>query len=213
MKELAACPKAETHYIGNVTNNLDYDLVIKSNKMIQEIDSHIFKIHKFMREIYSQKFSELEEMVVRPLDYARCVRMIGNKSPEEMADVPLKTVLSGEVAMIVTVSASTSTGRPLSVIQLDAVMEAVDDMLELEEKRQEIIQFVASRMLFIAPNTSELIGTDVAALLIGIAGGIRKLSEIPACNIQVLGAQKKIIGAMVNNVDPHFGVLANCQIA
>jgi len=214
MAKIKEAPKTRTDSFisGGITNDREYGLIVQSNKIIQEIDSHIFKIHKFMREIYARKFSELEEMVVRPLDYARCVRMIGNKSPEEMADIPLKTVLSGEVAMIVTVSASTSTGKPLSEVQLDAVMDSVDVMLELEEKRQEVIDFVASRMLFIAPNTSALIGTDVASLLIGIAGGIRQLSEIPACNIQVLGAQKKLIGAMVSQIDPHFGVLQNCQL-
>lgn len=40
-------------------------------------------------------------------------------------------------------------------------------------------------MSFIAPNLCALIGSDISARLMGLAGGLKKLSEIPACNIMV----------------------------
>jgi hypothetical protein len=39
----------------------------------------------------------------------------------------------------------------------------------------------------IAPNLSAAIGSEVAARLMGVAGGLLALSRIPACNIQVGG--------------------------
>lgn len=39
----------------------------------------------------------------------------------------------------------------------------------------------------IAPNLSAAIGSEVAARLMGVAGGLLALSRIPACNIQVSG--------------------------
>jgi hypothetical protein len=37
----------------------------------------------------------------------------------------------------------------------------------------------------IAPNLSAAIGSEVAARLMGVAGGLMLLSKMPACNVQV----------------------------
>jgi U4/U6 small nuclear ribonucleoprotein PRP31 len=37
----------------------------------------------------------------------------------------------------------------------------------------------------IAPNLSAAIGSEVAARLMGVAGGLMSLSKMPACNVQV----------------------------
>jgi U4/U6 small nuclear ribonucleoprotein PRP31 len=48
-------------------------------------------------------------------------------------------------------------------------------------------------MAFIAPNLSAIVGSDVAARLMGTAGGLTALSKIPSCNLQVLGVKRKTI--------------------
>ena len=40
----------------------------------------------------------------------------------------------------------------------------------------------------IAPNLSAAVGTEIAAQLMGVAGGLVNLSKMPACNVQVCGA-------------------------
>jgi len=37
----------------------------------------------------------------------------------------------------------------------------------------------------IAPNLSAAVGTEIAAQLMGVAGGLINLSKMPACNVQV----------------------------
>ncbi len=49
----------------------------------------------------------------------------------------------------------------------------------------QILQFVESRMSSIAPNLSLIVGSEIAARLMGLAGGLHPLSRMPACNIQV----------------------------
>jgi U4/U6 small nuclear ribonucleoprotein PRP31 len=49
----------------------------------------------------------------------------------------------------------------------------------------QIIKFVESRMHQIAPNLSAAVGSEVAARLMGVAGGLMSLSKMPACNVQV----------------------------
>jgi U4/U6 small nuclear ribonucleoprotein PRP31 len=43
----------------------------------------------------------------------------------------------------------------------------------------------------IAPNLCALIGSTIAANLVGLAGGLTALAQIPACNVQVLKNLKK----------------------
>ena len=40
-------------------------------------------------------------------------------------------------------------------------------------------------MSFIAPNLTIIVGSVIAAKLMGIAGGLTALSKIPACNVKV----------------------------
>lgn len=45
-------------------------------------------------------------------------------------------------------------------------------------------------MQMVAPNLCKLVGSSVASKLISTAGGIDKLSFMPACNIQVMGGSR-----------------------
>jgi len=51
---------------------------------------------------------------------------------------------------------------------------------------------VGSRMNVLAPNLSAIVGTTTAAKLLGVAGGLGALAKMPACNVHLLGAQRKI---------------------
>lgn len=58
-----------------------------------------------------------------------------------------------------------------------------------------------------------LLGASIAAKLLGVAGGLVKLSKMPACNVQVLGAQKKALsGFSKTQVLPHLGFIYHSQI-
>lgn len=65
--------------------------------------------------------------------------------------------------------------------------------IELNNFKSKIFEYVESRMTFIAPNLSMIIGASTAAKILGIAGGLTKLSKMPACNVLVLGAKKKTL--------------------
>uniref|UniRef100_A0A6M2DYA6 U4/U6 small nuclear ribonucleoprotein Prp31 n=1 Tax=Xenopsylla cheopis TaxID=163159 RepID=A0A6M2DYA6_XENCH len=63
-------------------------------------------------------------------------------------------------------------------------------------------------MAFIAPNLSAIIGASTAAKMMGVAGGLTRLSKMPACNVQVLGAQKKILSGFSHTAMlPHTGFI------
>ena len=76
---------------------------------------------------------------------------------------------------MVSVTASTTQGEPLTTEELEAVSEACDMAMELSESKIKIFQFVEQRMGRIAPNLSHVVGASVAARLMGVAGGLNQL--------------------------------------
>lgn len=57
--------------------------------------------------------------------------------------------------------------KPLDSIELDRVMEACNIALDFDKCKSKIYAFVESRMAFIAPNLSILVGAPIAAKLMG----------------------------------------------
>lgn len=66
--------------------------------------------------------------------------------------------------------------------------------MKLNEDKQTILSDVESRMTFIAPNLSTIVGESTAAKLIGMASGLTNLSKMPSYNILLLGARRKVPG-------------------
>lgn len=86
----------------------------------------------------------------------------------------------------------------MSDIEKKQIDEACDMAIALNNYKSNIFEYVESRMTFIAPNLSMIIGASTAAKILGVAGGLTKLSKIPACNVVVLGAQKKTLAGSVH---------------
>lgn len=93
------------------------------------------------------------------------------------------------------------------------IKEACEMGFDLIEAKQKILQFVESRMQYIAPNLSLMVGSDTAAKLMGIAGGLSQLCKMPACNILVLGSQKKTLSGFSSTaILPHTGFIYNSPL-
>lgn len=58
-------------------------------------------------------------------------------------------------------------------------------------------------MTRLAPNMCEVVGRSCAAKLIAAAGGLDELAKMPACNIQVMGGQRKSLLGQ-SRVGKHF---------
>jgi nucleolar protein 56 len=65
-------------------------------------------------------------------------------------------------------------------------------ILDLKRSRQQIEQSLTTEISSIAPNLSSLAGPLLAARLLSRAGSLRRLSEMPSCTIQVMGAEKSL---------------------
>ena len=57
--------------------------------------------------------------------------------------------------------------------------------------REKIVGCIELFMVQLAPNVSALIGTEIAANLVALAGGMIALSRIPSCNVVLIGKKEK----------------------
>jgi len=167
----------------------EYQLIVDCNQLSVDIANEIIIIHNFIRDKYRLKFPELESLVHHPIDYARVVKKIGNEMDLTLVD--LEGLLPSAIIMVVSVTASTTTGKPLPEDLLKKTIEACDRALDLDSARNKVLDFVESRMVYIAPNLSAIFGSAIAAKLMGTAGGLLALAKMPACNVELLGAKKK----------------------
>jgi len=189
----------------------DYKLVVASQRLLQELE--VEKDGNIMRvaDLYNPRFPELPQLVANKMAFVRAVQRIGNEA--DMNNVKLSDFLPNNIVMIISVSASSSTGAPLPAAALDSCMAACAEVLALEDDRLRILEFLESRVPHIAPNLCALIGAAVAAHLLGLAGGLVALSKIPACNVTAIGKDKRTLNGMstASNRSP-AGPLNACDI-
>lgn len=206
-------PRSSDEIIGTVESDPEYQLIVEANNVAAEIDTEINTIHCFVRDKYQQRFPELESLVVAPLEYVQCVKELGNDLDKTKNNEILQQFLTQATIMVVSVTASTTQGTALSEENLSKMNEACDMALELNTFKNKIYEYVESRMAFIAPNLSAIVGASTAAKIMGVAGGLTRLSKMPACNVLVLGAQKKILsGFSHTTMLPHTGFIYYSEV-
>ncbi|KAK2394889.1 U4/U6 small nuclear ribonucleoprotein Prp31 protein [Trifolium repens] len=90
--------------------------------------------------------------------------------------------------MVISITASTTTcliGKQLPEQVLSKTIEACDRALDLDSAMKKVHDVVESRMNYIAPTVST-VGSAVAAKLMGTAGGLSAMANMPSCNVTIV---------------------------
>ncbi|KAI8435210.1 hypothetical protein MSG28_003567, partial [Choristoneura fumiferana] len=198
---------------GLMESDPEYQLIVEANNIAVEIDGEIAIIHRFVRDKYQKRFPELESLIVTPLEYIRTVKELGNDLDKAKNNETLQSFLTQATIMVVSVTASTTQGKILTESELEEIFEACDMASDLNNFKSSIYDYVESRMTFIAPNITAILGASTAAKILGVAGGLSKLSKMPACNVLPLGQQKKTLSGFSQAASlPHTGFIYFSQI-
>lgn len=176
---------------GPLEENPEYHLVVTANNMSVEVDNEIMLVHKFIRDHYGPRFPELEQLIGDPWTYIAAVQAIANIDDLTKAIMP--STLPPATVLSITLTATSSRGRPLTDQEWKIVEGAIEVAVELRAAREEIFKYVESRMSAVVPNISAIVGTNIAAKLLGLAGGLHAFSRAPSCNIMLYGAMKKTL--------------------
>ncbi|KAL3088659.1 hypothetical protein niasHT_010819 [Heterodera trifolii] len=183
-----------------IESDPQYILVVRFSELATEIDQEINVIHKFVRDKYEKRFPELESLVPMPLDYINTVKLLANDIDTNSRKEIIHQILPAATCIVVSVTASTSQGKPLEQNELDVIIEACSMAEELYDLRMKMHLFVELRMALIAPNLCRIVGAGTAAMLISQAGGLVPLAKMPACNVLILGKQKRTLAGFSSSV-------------
>ena len=175
--------------LSSLQANEEYQLILDCNKFIHDLDDELSETHRYVVEMYAKKFPELESLIPNKIDYVRTILRIKNET--DMTLVDLNDILSAASVMVVSVTGSTTTGQVLSEKNLSLVLNACEEVLQLHQDKLIVLQFIESRMSTLAPGICALVGSRLCAQLVGLAGGVVALSKIPACNVEVMGQEKR----------------------
>merc|ERR1719365_382800 len=163
------------------------------------------------REWYGWHFPELGEIITDNLAFVRTVELMGTR--ENAKSIDLSDVLPEEVEEKVKEAAEISMGTEISGEDIINIKHLCQQVVEIQEYRGQLYEYLKNRMMAIAPNLTVLVGELVGARLIAHAGTLMNLAKHPASTVQILGAEKALFKALKTKHDtPKYGLIYHAQL-
>lgn len=101
-------------------------------------------------------------------------------------------------------------GADIGQQDLDAIKAAAERVVSLAKLRDHEKDYIKAKMEKACPNMLAISGVMIGANLIEHAGTIRRLSEMPASTIQLLGAEKALFKHLTTGAKcPKYGLIYN----
>eukprot|EP00178_Gracilaria_changii_P005298 TRINITY_DN186_c0_g1_i1.p2 TRINITY_DN186_c0_g1~~TRINITY_DN186_c0_g1_i1.p2 ORF type:complete len:494 (+),score=79.15 TRINITY_DN186_c0_g1_i1:317-1798(+) len=186
-------------------------LLIRCAPAIAVIDDHIKAFHQSLQKAFASRFPELETFIFDPIEYAQVAKLTATE--HDLSRVDLRSILPSGTAITVQLTASSTTGRVLKDHELQVVYGLCDDLLKLDTWRTQLLCHVERNAALIAPNLVAITDGAVAAKLIGYAGGLKELAQMPASNVKLLGKKRKALqGTSTSTTRIHEGVIHTCPL-
>ena len=113
----------------------------------------------------------------------------------------LSDILPEEVEEKVKEAAEISMGTEISDEDILNIKHLCQQVVEIQEYRAQLYEYLKNRMMAIAPNLTILVGELVGARLISHAGSLMNLAKHPASTVQILGAEKALFKVTVKSFD------------
>ncbi|XP_062867156.1 nucleolar protein 56 [Trichomycterus rosablanca] len=186
------------------------NMIIQSIALLDQLDKDINLFSMRVREWYGYHFPELIKIVSENATYCKVAKFIGNRkelSEESLEALEEFTMDSAKAQAILDASRS-SMGMDISPIDLINIESFSTRVVSLTAYRQELQEYLRSKMSQVAPNLAALIGEVVGARLISHAGSLTNLAKYPASTVQILGAEKALFRALKTRGNtPKYGLI------
>ncbi len=160
------------------------NLIIQAIANINELDKIANTMAKRLREWYSWYYPELSEQVENHEKYVELV-LEQERNPETFgADLDKS-----------------------DIAEMKLLAERIASLYELRKQHELYLQKIMKKY---CPNLLELAGTTIAARLIELGKGLKRLALLPASTIQLLGAEKALFRHLkTGSRSPKYGVIIN----
>lgn len=174
---------------------------------VDELDKSTNLFVSRVREWYGLHFPEMDYLVKDHELYLKIVAKI--QSRDKISEEALKTLgVDQDTAKHLEEISKRSTGGEVAETDLIQLGRLAEDTLTLYSLRKEYENYIETIAKRVSPNLADLLGTMLAARLIALAGGLNRLSRLPASTIQVLGAEKALFRSLkTGSAPPKHGVI------
>ncbi|KAI2611302.1 nucleolar protein Nop5 [Hypoxylon fragiforme] len=219
-------PELESDYLGNMALALSHSIsrhklkfspdkvdvmIVQAIKLLDDLDKELNNYAMRVKEWYGWHFPELDRIVQDNLAYARIIITMGLR--ENAPNTDFSEILPEDLEARVKAAAEVSMGTEILDFDLENIKLLAEQVISFTEYRQQLSQYLTSRMKAIAPNLTELIGELVGARLIAHTGSLLKLAKSPGSTIQILGAEKALFRALKTKHDtPKYGLIYHSSL-
>lgn len=219
-------PELDQNYLGNMALALSHSIsrhklkfspdkvdvmIVQAIKLLDDLDKELNNYAMRVKEWYGWHFPELDRIVNDNLAYARIILAMGTR--ENAATADLSEILPDDIEARLKAGAEVSMGTEITDIDLENIKLLAEQVISFTEYRQQLSQYLSSRMKAIAPNLTEILGELVGARLIAHTGSLMKLAKSPGSTIQILGAEKALFRALKTKHDtPKYGLIYHSSL-
>lgn len=139
------------------------------------------------------------------------MKLVGTR--DHMGATDLSDILPEDVEEKVKEAAEISMGTEISEEDIQNIQILCDEILQINDYRVHLFDYLKTRMMAMAPNLSVLVGETIGARLIAHAGSLVNLAKHPASTVQILGAEKALFRALKAKKDtPKYGLIYHAQL-
>merc|ERR1712079_760579 len=214
-KEMAAMELGLAHSLSRYKLKFSPDkidtMIVQAVSLLDDLDKELNNYIMRCREWYGWHFPEMGKVVTDNLAYVRTVQKMGMRV--NAASTDLSEILPEEVEVAVKEAAEISMGTEISEVDLLNIKHLCEQVVEIQEYRDQLYTYLKNRMVAIAPNLTVLVGELVGARLISHAGSLMNLAKHPASTVQILGAEKALFKALKTKHDtPKYGLIYHAQV-
>lgn len=186
-------------------------MIIQAIASLDVLDKQLNTYAMRVKEWYGWHFPELAKILNDNLVYAKVVLKMGFRSSGRKTD--LSSILPEEIEAAVKAAAEISMGTDISDEDLETISALAEQVVDLTEHRQNLSNYLTTRMHALAPNLTALVGELVGARLIAHAGSLMNLAKSPGSTIQILGAEKALFRALKTKHDtPKYGLIYHASL-
>merc|ERR1712045_72966 len=186
-------------------------MIVQAVSLLDDLDKELNNYIMRCREWYGWHFPELGKIITDNLAFVRTVELMGTRDNAKTID--LSDVLPEEVEEKAMEAAEISMGTEISGEDIINIKHLCQQVVEIQEYRGQLYEYLKNRMMAIAPNLTVLVGELVGARLIAHAGTLMNLAKHPASTVQILGAEKALFKALKTKHDtPKYGLIYHAQV-
>merc|ERR1719319_406306 len=214
-KEMSAMELGLAHSLSRYKLKFSPDkidtMIVQAVNLLDDLDKELNNYIMRCREWYGWHFPELSKIITDNLAFIRTVELMGTRDNAKHVD--LSDILPEEVEEKVKEAAEISMGTEISDEDILNIKHLCIQVVEIQEYRTQLYEYLKNRMVAIAPNLTILVGELVGARLIAHAGSLMNLAKHPASTVQILGAEKALFKALKTKHDtPKYGLIYHAQL-